>query len=68
MNQVPTPDPAQLRARNPQVFDRPASARLAAPAMVRLTVGVFVFGLVDLDFSPTRFVLGLRELGWITLM
>ena len=68
MNQVPTPDPAQLRARYPQVFDRPASARLATPAMVLLTVGVFVFGLVDLDFSPTRFVSGLRELGWITLM
>jgi len=33
-----------------------------------LALGVFVFGLVDLDFSPTRFILGLRELGWITLM
>jgi phosphonate transport system permease protein len=29
---------------------------------------VFVFGLVDLGFSPTRFVTGLRELGWITMM
>jgi phosphonate transport system permease protein len=68
MSQVPTPDPTQLRARYPQVFDRPASARLATPAMVLLAFGVFVFGLVDLDFSPTRFVSGLRELGWITLM
>jgi phosphonate transport system permease protein len=68
MNQVPVPDPAELRARYPQVFDRPASARLATPVMVLLAFGIFVFGLVDLDFSPARFVSGLRELGWITLM
>jgi phosphonate transport system permease protein len=68
MNQVPTPDLTQLRARYPDVFDRPASARLATPAMVLLAFGIFVFGLVDLDFSPTRFVSGLRELGWITLL
>ena len=68
MNQVPARDLARLRARYPQIFDRPASARLATPAMALLALGVFVFGLVDLDFSPTRFILGLRELGWITLM
>jgi phosphonate transport system permease protein len=68
MNQVPLADPAGLRARYPQVFDRPASARLATPVMVLLAFGIFVFGLVDLDFSPARFVSGLRELGWITLM
>ena len=68
MSQVPAPDLARLRARYPQIFDRPASAHLATPAMVLLALGVFVFGLVDLDFSPTRFILGLRELGWITLM
>jgi phosphonate transport system permease protein len=68
MNQLPALDPAQLRARYPQVFDRPASTRLATPAMVLLALGIFVFGLVDLEFSPARFVSGLRELGWITLM
>jgi phosphonate transport system permease protein len=68
MNQVPAPDPSQLRARYPQVFERPASARLATPAVVLLAFGIFVIGLVDLDFSPTRFVSGLRELGWIALM
>jgi phosphonate transport system permease protein len=68
MNQLPALDPAQLRTRYPQVFDRPASARLATPAMVLLAFGIFVFGLVDLEFSPARFVSGLRELGWITLM
>ena len=68
MNQVPAPDRAELCARHPQVFDQPASARLATPAMVLLAFAIFVFGLVDLDFSPTRFVSGLRELGWITLL
>jgi len=68
MNQVPAPDLVRLRDRYPQIFDRPASARLATPALALLALGVFVFGLVDLDFSPTRFILGLRELGWITLM
>ena len=30
--------------------------------------GIFVFGLVDLDFSPARLLSGLHQLGWITLM
>jgi phosphonate transport system permease protein len=68
MNQVPTPDLAGLRARYPQIFDRPLSARLAVPALVFVALAVFVFGLVDLQFSPTRFVSGLRQLGWITFM
>jgi phosphonate transport system permease protein len=68
MSQVPAPDTAQLRARYPDVFDRPASARLATPLMALLAFGIFIFGLVDLDFSPTRFITGLRELGWITLL
>src|SRR5262249_15502881 len=68
MSQLPVPDPEQLRARYPQVFDRPAAARLATPLMVLLAFGIFVFGLVDLDFSPTRLLKGLHELGWITLM
>jgi phosphonate transport system permease protein len=68
MNRVPAPASAQLRARYPQVFDRPASARLATPAMALLAFGIFIFGLVDLNFSPTRFFNGLHQLGWITLM
>ena len=68
MNQVPEPDSAQLRARYPQVFERPASARLATPVVALLALAIFIFGLVDLDFSPTRFFNGLHELGWITLL
>jgi len=57
-----------LRARYPDIFDRPASARLATPAMLLIAVGILVFGLVDLEFSPTRLAAGLHQLGWITLM
>jgi phosphonate transport system permease protein len=68
MSQLPKPDTAQLRARYPDVFDRPASARLAMPAMIVAAFGVLVFGLIDLDFSPSRLLSGMHQLGWITLM
>ncbi|QAU44797.1 phosphonate ABC transporter, permease protein PhnE [Bradyrhizobium guangzhouense] len=59
---------AELRARYPDVFDRPASSRLATPAMLAAALAIFVFGLVDLDFSPSRFIAGLSQLGWISMM
>jgi phosphonate transport system permease protein len=68
MSQLPKPDREQLRAKYPDVFDRPASARLAMPAMIVAAFAVFIFGLVDLDFSPTKLFAGLSQLGWITLM
>jgi phosphonate transport system permease protein len=68
MSQRPLPDTDELRGRYPDVFNRPAAARLATPAMLLAALGIFVFGLVDLDFSPTRLVAGLSQLGWITLM
>ena len=61
-------DTAAIRARYPDVFDRPASARLAMPAMIVAALGIFIYGLVDLDFSPSRFVAGLSQLGWISMM
>jgi len=61
-------DTAQIRARYPDVFDRPASARLAMPAMIVAALGIFIYGLVDLDFSPSRFIAGLSQLGWISMM
>jgi phosphonate transport system permease protein len=68
MSQLPKPDTGQLRAKYPDVFDRPASARLAMPAMILGAFAIFVFGLVDLEFSPARLFSGLHQLGWITLM
>jgi phosphonate transport system permease protein len=61
-------DTRELRARYPDVFDRPASARLAMPAMIVAAFAILIYGLVDLDFSPSRFVAGLSQLGWISLM
>jgi phosphonate transport system permease protein len=68
MSQLPKPDTDALRAKYPDVFDRPASARLAMPAVILAVLAIFVFGLVDLGFSPAKLVSGLSQLGWITLM
>ncbi|HEV2153112.1 phosphonate ABC transporter, permease protein PhnE [Bradyrhizobium sp.] len=57
-----------MRARYPDVFDRPASARLATPATIVAAFAILVYGLVDLDFSPSRFFAGLSQLGWISVM
>lgn len=68
MSQLPKPDREQLRAKYPDVFDRPAAARLAMPAMLVAAFAVFVYGLVDLGFSPAKLFAGMNQLGWITLM
>ena len=68
MSQLPKPDREQLRAKYPDIFDRPAATRLAMPAMIVAAFAVFIFGLVDLDFSPAKLFAGLSQLGWITLM
>jgi phosphonate transport system permease protein len=68
MSQLPKPDSQALRAKYPDVFERPASARLATPLMLLAAFAVFAFGLFDLGFSPSKLVSGMRELGWITLM
>jgi phosphonate transport system permease protein len=68
MSHLPTSDRGQLRARYPDIFNRPAASRLATPVMALCAFGVFVFGLVDLDFSPTKLLSGVHQLGWITLM
>jgi phosphonate transport system permease protein len=57
-----------LRTRYPEVFERPASARLAWPAMLVVALAVFVLGLIHLGFSPARMLNGLHQLGWISLM
>ena len=68
MSKAPDINTAEIRARYPDVFDRPASARLATPLMLVAALAIFVFGLVDLDFSPARLISGLGQLGWISMM
>lgn len=68
MNLLPKPDIASLRQRHPVVFDRPLTSRLAVPAVILAIVGVLVYGLIVLDFSPARVLEGVKQLGWIVLM
>ena len=68
MSQMPRPETSELRAKYPDLFDRPAAARLATPVMIAVALAIFVFGLVDLDFSPAKLFSGISQLGWITMM
>jgi phosphonate transport system permease protein len=68
MTRLPSEDPARLRERYPEVFDRPASSWLATPLVLGLALAIFIFGLVDLDFSLSRLFAGISQLGWIALM
>jgi phosphonate transport system permease protein len=68
MKSIEIHDTAELRQRHPHIFDKPASARLAIPAMLVVAFAIFIFGLVDLEFSPSRMLAGLSQLGWIALL
>jgi phosphonate transport system permease protein len=68
MSKLPAAETAELRARYPQLFDRPASARLATPVMLLAAIAIFVFGLAHLGFSPARMLNGMHQLGWISMM
>lgn len=68
MSKLPAAETTELRARYPQLFDRPASARLATPAMLLAAIAIFVFGLGHLGFSPARMLNGMHQLGWISMM
>ena len=68
MSQLPRPDHERLRTNYPDLFGRPAASRLATPALLVGAFAVFVYGLVDLGFSPAKLFNGLSQLGWITLM
>jgi len=68
LSKSPDVNTAEIRARHPDVFNRPASSRLATPAVLVAALAILVYGLVDLDFSPSRFISGLSQLGWISVM
>jgi phosphonate transport system permease protein len=68
MTRLPAPDPQDLRGRHPEIFNRPVTSRLATPAMLAGALGIFAFGLVELEFSPARMLAGLHQLGWIVML
>ena len=68
MKRLPATDAENLRGRYPEIFDRPVSSRLAMPAMIAGSLGIFAFGLGELEFSPGRMLAGLHQLGWIVML
>ena len=68
MKRLPATDAENLRGRYPEIFDRPVSSRLAMPAMIAGALGIFAFGLFELEFSPGRMLAGLHQLGWIVML
>lgn len=68
MNRLSAEDAAKLRERYPRVFHRPPSSRLATPLVLSLALAIFTFGLFNLDFSLSRLIHGMGQLGWIAVM
>jgi phosphonate transport system permease protein len=68
MSKLPAAETTELRARYPEVFYRPASARLATPVTLLAAIAIFVFGLGHLGFSPARMLNGMHQLSWISMM
>ena len=68
MNRQPDINTSELRARYPNVFDRPLKSRAGVPAIFVAALALLIFGLVELDFSPARMWSGVQQLGWITMM
>lgn len=62
------PNSSELRARHPGVFNRSALSHMSVPLILFGVVALFVYGLVDLEFSPARMLAGLHQLGWIVMM
>ena len=67
MSQLPKPDRSNC-GRNILISSTGPPRAPATPAMIVAAFAVFIFGLVDLDFSPAKLFAGLSQLGWITLM
>ena len=61
-------DLSDLKARHPHLFERPVAARLGVPTIALAALALFIFGLVELDFSPQRIMAGLSQLGWFALL
>jgi phosphonate transport system permease protein len=57
-----------MRERYPNLFRRPLRARLAMPLVALGALGLYVFGLYVLEFSPARMLAGLRQLGWFVML
>ena len=68
MTKLPSVNTEELRARYPLVFDRPLASRAAVPAIFVAALALFIFGLNELEFSASRMLAGVQQLGWIVMM
>lgn len=68
MSKLPSANTEELRARYPAVFDRPLASRAAVPAIFVAVLALFIFGLNELEFSASRMLAGVQQLGWIAMM
>jgi phosphonate transport system permease protein len=68
MTKLPSANTEELRARYPDVFDRPLASRAAVPAIFVAVLALFIFGLNELEFSASRMLAGVQQLGWIAMM
>ena len=68
MSKLPSANTEELRARYPDVFDRPLASRAAVPAIFVAVLALFIFGLNELEFSASRMLAGMQQLGWIAMM
>lgn len=68
MSEPPRTESDDIKARYPDIFARPVSARLGVPAILLAIVALFIVGLYDLEFSPARIAAGIGQLGWIVML
>ena len=68
MSRLAETNTEELRARYPAVFDRPLASRAAVPTIFVAALALFIFGLIELEFSPARMLAGIKQLGWIVMM
>ncbi|MBX9710190.1 MAG: phosphonate ABC transporter, permease protein PhnE [Xanthobacteraceae bacterium] len=60
--------PQQLAAQYPQIFAASHASRIRALAIGTAMLALFVFGYWYLEFSPTRLITGLHQLGWFIML
>jgi phosphonate transport system permease protein len=68
MSLPPTSNREDMRARYPEVFDRPVSSHLAVPLAILAAFVLLAFGYVHTGVSWQRVLAGLHQLGWFVLL
>ncbi|HEY0236880.1 MAG TPA: phosphonate ABC transporter, permease protein PhnE [Afipia sp.] len=62
------PTPQELSARYPELFAASHAGRIRAIAIGTALFALFIFGCWYLEFSLTRLITGLHQLGWFVML